>query len=170
MITYIFLTTLVVSDISKFLNEKPYLPWQQITINPLVKSLIGLSLTIGIVLSFFFLIWGGINWILAAGDKEKLIKSQTTVTGAIIGLAVIFSAWAILNLLKYFFGITSPQKTTIPTPQECLTTCSSVIKCTAQKNFCVSGCHCICDDTGNSASPGSGSWPEGGEIRTCQKK
>jgi len=77
---------------------------------PTVPSIISAAITWILVLSalvaFLFLILGGIKWITSGGDKESTAKAQGTITAALIGLAVVFSAWAILKLLEYFFGVT----------------------------------------------------------------
>ena len=79
-----------------------------------ITALITLLLVIAVLVAFFFLIYGGIRWITSGGDKEAAAAAQKTITAAIIGLALAFSAWAILNSTKRFFGIEPP--TDISTP------------------------------------------------------
>lgn len=59
--------------------------------------------TAGIV-SFFFLLWGGIQWVTAGGDKEGTEKARKKVTNALIGLAVTFSAYALLTIIATLFN------------------------------------------------------------------
>jgi hypothetical protein len=55
--------------------------------------------------TFGYIIFGGISWILAGGDKSKLQEASARITNGIIGLAIVASAWAIYLILDYFLGI-----------------------------------------------------------------
>ena len=55
--------------------------------------------------TFMYLVYGGINWITAGGDKGKLEEARNKITQAIVGLAIVASAWAVYLLVDYFFGI-----------------------------------------------------------------
>ena len=57
------------------------------------------------IVAFIFLLWGGLQWILAGGDKEGTEKARKKITSALIGLAIVFSAYALLFLVRAFFGI-----------------------------------------------------------------
>jgi hypothetical protein len=86
-------------------------------INPsnIVTTLITFALVIGAVIAFFFLVFGGIKWITSGGDKESTAKAQGTITAALVGLAIVFAAWAILKLIGIFFGIDIFGQLAIPT-------------------------------------------------------
>ncbi len=74
-------------------------------LNALLNNLVNVLLVFGVVIVFFVLIMAGIRWATAQGDKEAISSAQKTLTAAIIGLVIIFSAWAIVTLLKNFFRI-----------------------------------------------------------------
>ncbi len=57
------------------------------------------------VLSLFFLIWGGIKWILSGGEKQGIEAARATITYAIIGLVISLSAFLIINVVGNLFGI-----------------------------------------------------------------
>jgi len=57
------------------------------------------------VIAFIFLLWGGLQWILAGGDKEGTEKARKRITSALIGLAIVFSAYALLYILRALFNI-----------------------------------------------------------------
>ena len=67
--------------------------------------LISLVLIIGVVIFTFVLVLGAISWISSGGDKAQVESARGKVTTAIIGLVLLFSAWAIINLIELFFGI-----------------------------------------------------------------
>jgi hypothetical protein len=55
--------------------------------------------------TFMYLVYGGVQWIMAGGDKGKLEEAKSKITNGIIGLAIVASAWAVYKLVDYFFGI-----------------------------------------------------------------
>lgn len=72
----------------------------------LVTALITLALVISALVAFTFLVIGGIKWITAGGDKAKTEGARGTITAALVGLAIVFSAWAILKIIETFFNLT----------------------------------------------------------------
>jgi hypothetical protein len=76
-----------------------------ITIGGIVGAAIRLILIVAALVAFIFLIIGGIRWITSGGDKEGTAKAQSTITAALIGLVIVFAAWAIIKLIETFFGI-----------------------------------------------------------------
>jgi len=96
----------LVSDIGQFLNQSGENPWAGIQrMDQLVPGLINIAIIIAAVVFFFMLLFGGIKWITAGGDKEATGSAQKILTSAIIGIAVVFSAWAIKNLVYNFFRL-----------------------------------------------------------------
>jgi hypothetical protein len=107
---------LAVEEIN-LIPEAPYTGLQNITVPGIISTLIKLILVIAALVAFIFLIVGGIKWITSGGDKEQTAKAQGTITAALIGLVIVFSAWAILRLLETFFGV-SIFSVQIPTIQK----------------------------------------------------
>ena len=92
-------------DINLNLIDTKWRGLNQITVNKvLIFAINGILIAAGI-LSFFFLLIGGIQWILAGGDKEGTEKSRKKITAALIGLAIVFSAYALAALVNAIFGI-----------------------------------------------------------------
>jgi len=77
----------------------------EITIPSVVSAIVKLSLIIAALIAFGFLIVGGIKWIMSGGDKDATAKAQSTITAALVGLVIVFAAWAIIKLIETFFGI-----------------------------------------------------------------
>lgn len=80
-------------------------PITSITPAALVSSAINLVLIAAALISFFFLLIGGVQWILAGGDKEGTEKARKKITSALIGLAIVFSAYAVAFLVQSLFGV-----------------------------------------------------------------
>lgn len=55
--------------------------------------------------AFIFLLWGAIQWVLAGGDKEGLEKARKKITGALIGLALVFSVYAFGTVANILFNV-----------------------------------------------------------------
>lgn len=70
-----------------------------------VSKLVGAALIISAILVFVYLVWGGIQWITSGGDKGKTEEARNRITAALVGLAIVAAAWAVIQLVTYFFGI-----------------------------------------------------------------
>jgi len=75
------------------------------TISRLAAAGVNLILAVAGLVAFFFLLYGGLQWILAGGDKEGTQKAQKRITAALIGLVIIFSTYAIIYLAGAFLGV-----------------------------------------------------------------
>lgn len=74
-------------------------------IGTLVQGAIQGAIIVSALMVFMFLIWGGIQWISSGGDKGKTQEARDRITAALVGLAIVASAWAIMLIISYFFGI-----------------------------------------------------------------
>jgi len=74
-------------------------------------SLVGLFL-------LAMLLWGGIKWMTAGGDKEQITKAQGKITSALIGFLIFMSVFAIINFIAPALGLDFLQVLKIewPTP------------------------------------------------------
>ena len=70
----------------------------------LINSIIRFVFAIAALLVFFYLIWGGIDWITSGGDKGKTEGASNKITAAIIGLIVLAASYAILQIVLNFLG------------------------------------------------------------------
>ncbi|MFC1711030.1 hypothetical protein ACFLZ1_00430 [Patescibacteria group bacterium] len=77
-------------------------------LGPLLKSGISIAIIIAALMTFAFLVWGGIQWISSGGDKAKYEEARNRITAALIGLAIVVLAWLIIKLVAYFFGLPDP--------------------------------------------------------------
>lgn len=68
-----------------------------------------LNIAIGIagVALFIMLIVGGFKYITSGGDSKAAASAQQTITWAILGLALLASAYLILRLIANFTGVQS---------------------------------------------------------------
>lgn len=77
----------------------------RVTPGGIIQAFIKLILIAAFVIAFIFLLLGGVRWILAGGDKTGVEGARNMVTGAIVGLFLVLSVWAIIVLIETFFGV-----------------------------------------------------------------
>lgn len=80
-------------------------PLNDMTIGSLVSGIIIAVLVISSLVFFFMLVIGGIKWITSGGDKTKTEGARSQITAALVGLAIVFSAWALVLLLETLFDV-----------------------------------------------------------------
>ena len=74
-------------------------------IGGVINTAVVIILVIAVLISLFFLIWGGIKWILSGGDKSAVEGARNHIVAAIVGLIIAFLAYFILQLVLGFFGL-----------------------------------------------------------------
>ena len=78
----------------------------QLAVN-LIILILGISGSIALVM----FVYGGFNWVFAQGRSEYIQTGKDTMKHAIIGLAIIFGAYAIINFLIASIGGVAPGAT-----------------------------------------------------------
>lgn len=76
-----------------------------ITLVSILQGAIRLILIAAAIIFFFVLVIGGIQWITSGGDKAGTETARKRITNALIGLAIVFAAWAIIALINALFGV-----------------------------------------------------------------
>jgi hypothetical protein len=76
-----------------------------LTLPSIISGLIRGAMVVAAVVFFFILVIGGIRWIASGGDKAATEGARNQITAALIGLVIVFAAWAIVSLINVFFGI-----------------------------------------------------------------
>ncbi len=75
------------------------------TLSGIVSWAVTAILVVAGLIFFFMLIIGGLRWIMSGGDKAATESARGQITAALIGLVIVFSAWAIAQLISNIFGI-----------------------------------------------------------------
>lgn len=76
-----------------------------LTISSVISGLIRMALIVAAIVFFFILVIGGIKWIASGGDKAATEGARNQITAALVGLVIVFAAWAIVALINTFFGV-----------------------------------------------------------------
>lgn len=75
--------------------------------SPLITSLLRNSLTIASIILLALLLFGGLGFIIGAGsgDSKKAEQNKKTITSALVGFAIVFSAYFIIQIISYITGV-----------------------------------------------------------------
>jgi hypothetical protein len=71
----------------------------------LLPNLITLGFIIGVIIFFFVLLIGAIQWMSSGGDKAGLEQARGKVVSGLVGIIILFSLYAIIVLVSNFFGL-----------------------------------------------------------------
>lgn len=63
------------------------------------------AVIVGGLAFLIYLIWGAIEWLTAAGDKNQVETARSKITNALIGLAILVLSFAIVKLVEVVFKI-----------------------------------------------------------------
>lgn len=70
----------------------------------LIGKVIQIILSVVGSISLVMFIYGGFVWMLAAGNEQRVQKGKDILLWSVLGLVVIFSSYAILNLVFQAMG------------------------------------------------------------------
>jgi len=76
-----------------------------LTVSGIVSGAISLVMLVVALVFFFILIMGGLRWVMSEGDQKAVESARGQITNALIGLAIVFAAFAIMKLIETVFGI-----------------------------------------------------------------
>ena len=76
-----------------------------LTVGKVVSGAISLTMLVVALVFFFILVLGGIKWVTSEGDEKKVAAARAQITNGLIGLAIVFAAFAIVKLINVIFGI-----------------------------------------------------------------
>jgi len=86
-------------------NNSSFSNLQNLTAQGIISGAISLVLIVVALVFFFILVFGGLRWVTSGGDEKKVGEARSQITNALIGLAIVFAAWAIMKLIGTVFGI-----------------------------------------------------------------
>ena len=77
------------------------------SISPLVSSLLRNAIVISSIILLFLLIFGGISFIASAGkgDDKKTSQAKSAITSALIGFAIVFVAYFVIQIIEVITGL-----------------------------------------------------------------
>jgi hypothetical protein len=76
-----------------------------LTFAGIISALVRFAVVIAAIIFFFMLVIGGVRWIASGGDKGQTEAARNQITAALVGLVIVFAAWAIVTLINAFFHV-----------------------------------------------------------------
>jgi len=64
-----------------------------------ITNVIGVLLSLLGILAVLLILWGGFLWMTAAGDTDKVDKAKKLIISGVVGIVIIFSAYAIASFV-----------------------------------------------------------------------
>lgn len=102
-------------DIQLQPNSENFRPLTNLTVGGMVSGAISLVMLVVALVFFFILILGGLRWVMSEGDQKNVEAARNQITNALIGLAIVFAAFAIMKLIETIFGVSLLGNLVIPT-------------------------------------------------------
>ena len=98
-------------------NGLGFLCFSASSLGGVVASFITLLFILVGLIALFFLVWGGIKWLMSEGDKNAVEGARNHIINAVIGLIVIFLSYLIVNFLLAFLtgGVVTLNHLVLPT-------------------------------------------------------
>ncbi len=69
------------------------------TLSEIISGVISVILAFLGVITVLIILWGGFIWMTAGGEPDKVEKAKKMIYSGIIGLIIIFAAYAIANFV-----------------------------------------------------------------------
>lgn len=82
-----------------------YKAFGNLSLGALIGGFITVIMIVAAVVFFFMLVIGGLRWITSGGDKGQTEGARNQITAALVGLIIVFGAFAIASLVDSLFGI-----------------------------------------------------------------
>ncbi len=81
----------------------------------IVGTVLTVILIIAILMSLFYLIWGGVRYIASGGDRAKIDSARSMLIAALLGLIISLAAFFIVGFVLSFFTGKGLSNMNIPT-------------------------------------------------------
>jgi len=75
------------------------------TLADIINKILPLLFAAAGLILFFYLISGGFDLLISAGNPEKIGKATGKIWNAILGFILIFTAWWLTQILARIFGL-----------------------------------------------------------------
>jgi len=104
IISVIITTALLASTVLAVQLDNP-LGSQTPDLNSIAVALISTLLGLVGVLALLAFIYGGFLWLTSLGSPQKIQKGKEVMIWAVLGLAIIFSSYAVITLVLNALGV-----------------------------------------------------------------
>lgn len=68
-------------------------------ISAILLAIVEMLLRLGAIVAVFFVVWGGVQYVLSQGASDKTKEAKDTIVNAIIGLVLVMLATVLVNFV-----------------------------------------------------------------------
>lgn len=73
----------------------------------------GLAYTAGALIFLLYFIWGGVEWIMGGGNKERVENAKSKISNGLLGLTLLAASFVLVKSIGYILGIDVLENLTI---------------------------------------------------------
>jgi len=92
---FLFVFNFALAAVDKLDNPLGDIDDPRVVIGNIIKALLGIVGSLALAI----FVYGGFNWVISAGNEEKIKKGKDMIIWATFGLAVIFASYALVNFV-----------------------------------------------------------------------
>lgn len=89
----------------RFINLQP--PRYPGNFGQVFRAVLNFILVIAVLLVFGYIVMAAIQWITSGGDRGKTDRARQMIISAVVGLIIIVSSYAVINVIVRFIGFSS---------------------------------------------------------------
>ncbi|MDD5693666.1 MAG: pilin [Patescibacteria group bacterium] len=97
--SYVGYTILMTLGNKAFAAETVEIIESDATVSEIITKITGWVVTLVGAIAVLFIVWGGVQYITASGNKDKAELAKKTITYAVIGIIVVVLAKVIISLV-----------------------------------------------------------------------
>lgn len=89
-------------------NVRDYLPEDAVRVSAggrLVGIIVNILFIVSGIIFIFIFVIGGLRYIFSGGDEKNIAGAKSQMTAGIIGILIVFSAFAIVRFIQFFTGV-----------------------------------------------------------------
>ncbi len=75
------------------------------TLADVISAIMSFVVPMAGVLLFFYLVWGGFNFLLSDGEPEKIQAGKDRIRAAIVGFFILIMSLLIVRLVSFVFKL-----------------------------------------------------------------
>lgn len=80
-------------------------PAPNVGLSRILQTFLSLIILVAIFISFVYIIWGALDYILAEGDKQRIQNARHKFIFAIVGLVIVLLSFFAVSIFGNIFGI-----------------------------------------------------------------
>lgn len=92
----------VIDRLDAIANEAGYEDADEDTAIAMIGTIVQVFLSMLGIIFIILMIYGGYNWMIAAGDESKVETAKKTIRNAIIGLLLVLSSYGIWQFIYFY--------------------------------------------------------------------